>query len=58
MVGIGQFPPGVEQVLTQCGKGGKFRVRVSGDQTYSKSEMPEIPSNMPLIIDMEVFGVK
>jgi len=58
MVGIGQFPPGVEQVLTHCGKGGKFRVRVSGDQTYRKSEMPEIPSNMSLIIDMEVFGVK
>ena len=57
-VGVGQFPPGVEQVLTQSGKGGKFRVRVSGEQTYQRSQMEEIPSNMPLIIDMEVFGVK
>ncbi len=57
-VGIGQFPPGVEEVLTKCGKGGKFRVRVSGKQTYQKSEMSEIPSQMPLIIDMEVLGIK
>jgi FKBP-type peptidyl-prolyl cis-trans isomerase len=57
-VGIGQFPPGVEEVLTKCGMGGKFRVRVSGKQTYQKSEMSEIPSQMPLIIDMEVLGVK
>lgn len=58
VIGIRQFPLGIEKAVQQVGAGGKFRALCKGGMTYQSSKMKEIPANVPLIFDMEVIDFK